>query len=56
MAFFTGNNWNTVMVRNECLLAGIDWLRMAEDGIQKSFSRDGINEVQSSAGTHTVHY
>ena len=36
MALFTGNCWNAVMVRDERLVAGIDWLRMAEDGIQKA--------------------
>jgi len=36
VAFFMGNGWNAVMARDERLVTGIDWLRMAEDGIQKA--------------------
>lgn len=36
MAFFMGNGWNAVMAWGKRLVAGIDWLRMAEDGIQKA--------------------
>ena len=36
VAFLMGNAWNAVMAWDERLIAGIDWLRMAEDGIQKA--------------------
>ena len=36
MAFFTRNCWNAVIVRDKRLVTGIDWLRMAEDEIQKA--------------------